>query len=451
MIRQPDILCISSIDWDFIWQGHQEIMSTLATQGHRVLFLENTGVRSPQRPRYPARASTHPQLVEGHQGVPRGETKPVRLFADRAAACRIRGWRAGSTARCCSDRCGAGCARSASSVRSSGRFCRRRSRSISSAISIPSSRCTTASTTSPRARSARGGSSRARRRCFATADLVFVTSEKLRQRAAMHSDHVHLFPFGVKFDAFDRIREDAAAPPADVAQLRRPVVGYVGGLHQWVDQDLVAAVAARLPEFSIALVGPEQSDLSTLRSAPNIVLLGLKPHSELPRYVKAFDVGLVPYRLYGLHRQCLPDQAERVPGDGHPGGRDRPAGDPPIQRRARRRGDDRRRRRRVCSSHQAIHRAFERRHDCPAHRGCGVEQLAKPHREDEGADRRGPRPPPGGQCRLGADAAAPVSADPKPGRERDARHCGRVPAVVPYESPVVGRRAAQRLSPAAAS
>src|SRR5262249_7696711 len=40
-----DILCISSIDWDFIWQGHQEIMSTLAAQGHRVLFLENTGVR----------------------------------------------------------------------------------------------------------------------------------------------------------------------------------------------------------------------------------------------------------------------------------------------------------------------------------------------------------------------------------------------------------------------
>ena len=43
-----DILCISSIDWDFIWQGHQEIMSTLAAQGHRVLFLENTGVRAPQ-------------------------------------------------------------------------------------------------------------------------------------------------------------------------------------------------------------------------------------------------------------------------------------------------------------------------------------------------------------------------------------------------------------------
>ena len=45
MNRKPDVLCISTINWDFIWQGHQEIMSRLAADGHRVLFIENTGVR----------------------------------------------------------------------------------------------------------------------------------------------------------------------------------------------------------------------------------------------------------------------------------------------------------------------------------------------------------------------------------------------------------------------
>ena len=48
IIYRADVLCISSIDWDFIWQGHQEIMSTLAADGHRVLFVENTGVRAPK-------------------------------------------------------------------------------------------------------------------------------------------------------------------------------------------------------------------------------------------------------------------------------------------------------------------------------------------------------------------------------------------------------------------
>ncbi|NQT00255.1 MAG: hypothetical protein HQ595_04140, partial [Candidatus Omnitrophica bacterium] len=47
MIKNQNIICISSIDWDFIWQGHQEIMSAFAKGGNRVLFIENTGVRAP--------------------------------------------------------------------------------------------------------------------------------------------------------------------------------------------------------------------------------------------------------------------------------------------------------------------------------------------------------------------------------------------------------------------
>ncbi|MDD5097230.1 MAG: hypothetical protein PHU59_01920, partial [Candidatus Omnitrophica bacterium] len=47
MFKNEDIICISSIDWDFIWQQHQEIMSAFAKAGNRVLFIENTGVRSP--------------------------------------------------------------------------------------------------------------------------------------------------------------------------------------------------------------------------------------------------------------------------------------------------------------------------------------------------------------------------------------------------------------------
>ena len=35
-------------------------------------------------------------------------------------------------------------------------------------------------------------------------DLVFVTSEALRQRALRHTDRVHLFPFAVSFAKFER-------------------------------------------------------------------------------------------------------------------------------------------------------------------------------------------------------------------------------------------------------
>ena len=47
MLKNENIICISSIDWDFNWQGHQETMTTFAKNGNRVLFIENTGVRAP--------------------------------------------------------------------------------------------------------------------------------------------------------------------------------------------------------------------------------------------------------------------------------------------------------------------------------------------------------------------------------------------------------------------
>src|SRR5204863_2894944 len=109
--------------------------------------------------------------------------------------------------------------------------------------------------------------------------------------------HVHLFPFGVKYESFEAVRESPRRTPAEMTGLARPIVGYVGGLHQWIDQDLVAAAAARLPKATFAFVGPPQCDLSRLEAAPNVTLLGAKPHAELPHYVREFDVGIVPYRL----------------------------------------------------------------------------------------------------------------------------------------------------------
>src|SRR5258705_12061107 len=47
MITGRDIIYISSIEWDFLWQAHQEIARRLAAAGNPVLYIENTGVRAP--------------------------------------------------------------------------------------------------------------------------------------------------------------------------------------------------------------------------------------------------------------------------------------------------------------------------------------------------------------------------------------------------------------------
>jgi len=296
MTPQRDIVCISSIDWDFIWQGHQEIMSTLATQGHRVLFVENTGVRAPRARDLPRVRQRIRNWWRGTKGfreerprlfvyspllLPLPYSRIARFVNRQLLARALRRW-----------------------MRATGFYRPIVWTFLPTPIALDLIQDLDPELTiyyciddlaasSPGAR--RIASSE--ERLFAQADLVFVTSEKLRQRAAQVSRQVHLFPFGVNFERFDRVRQAPDPAPADLQRLTRPVVGYLGGLHQWVDQELVAAVASRMPDVNFALVGPAQVDVSALEGRTNVTLLGQRAHEVVPAYVKGFDVGLVPYRV----------------------------------------------------------------------------------------------------------------------------------------------------------
>jgi hypothetical protein len=82
---------------------------------------------------------------------------------------------------------------------------------------------------------------------FKTADLVLVTTETLGERALRYRSRVHLFPFGVNYREFEQERLSPTPPPADVRDLPRPRVGYLGGINQKLDQALLIgeALAAR--------------------------------------------------------------------------------------------------------------------------------------------------------------------------------------------------------------
>jgi uncharacterized SAM-binding protein YcdF (DUF218 family)/glycosyltransferase involved in cell wall biosynthesis len=294
--RNVDILCISTIDWDFIWQGHQEIMSTFAAQGHRVLFIENTGVRPPSLrdlARVRRRLSNWWRSTKGFRQVsdnlflysPLIVPLPYSQLArwvNRSLLLRsLRRWMAAT-----------GFNRPITWTFLPTPLARDLVARLDSQLTIYYCIDDLASSSPEASRIAAS-----EEQFFRDADLVFVTSEQLRQRASRFSDRVHLFPFGVSLEGFERVRASNDPPPADIAAIPKPIVGYVGGLHQWVDRDLLSEVARRMPEASIVLVGPEQADMSALRKLPNVHLLGLKQHADVPHYVKAFDVGLVPYRL----------------------------------------------------------------------------------------------------------------------------------------------------------
>ena len=124
-------------------------------------------------------------------------------------------------------------------------------------------------------------------------DLVFANSGRLRVQASRHNPCAHLFRAGVSLEVFEADLD--LAKPTELNGLAGPIVGYVGALHEWVDVELVRKVATDMPDFQFVLVGPIVRDVEALRGLRNVRLVGQKPHAEIPRYVRSFDVCIIPY------------------------------------------------------------------------------------------------------------------------------------------------------------
>lgn len=290
-----DVVCFSSIDWQFIWQGHQEIMSTLAASGNRVLFVDNTGVRAASIRDIPRLRQRIRNWWRGTKGFRQDRDNlyvysPLLLpFPYSAVARRINRALLSRALRRWMRAAGFG--RPIVWTFLPTPLIREIMPRLDPAVSVYY--CIDDFASSSRAARRITGPEE---RMFHDVDLVFVTSEKLRQRASRFSDAVHLFPFGVSFAKFEQAREASGQIPAELAALKAPVVGYVGGVHRWIDFEMLAEVARRMPDTAFVLVGPLQADVAAIADVANVHLLGKRPHEDVPLYIKGFDVGIVPYR-----------------------------------------------------------------------------------------------------------------------------------------------------------
>lgn len=90
---------------------------------------------------------------------------------------------------------------------------------------------------------------------------------------------------------------DDLTEPQDVKELPRPRIGYVGALESLrLDLDIIEHIATSHPEWSVIMVGPEDSVFkkSRLHGIKNIHFLGAKDPGVLPEYIESFDVCLNP-------------------------------------------------------------------------------------------------------------------------------------------------------------
>lgn len=141
------------------------------------------------------------------------------------------------------------------------------------------------------------------------ADVVFAVSKSLHRRAQAVNPNAYRAPNATDVTVVGKAAEPGPVAP-EIADLPRPIVGYVGQIGDKIDYGLVGQVADARPAWSFVFVGNiwdnHRHQVAALDERPNVHFLGRRDFGELPAYFRGFDVCVVPHLVTPLTRSMDP-------------------------------------------------------------------------------------------------------------------------------------------------
>jgi len=154
---------------------------------------------------------------------------------------------------------------------------------------------------------------------LARADLVFTSGHSLYEAKRAHHHNVHELPSSVDVEHFATARSGLLPEPRDQAHIRRPRIGYFGLIDERIDRALLASMAAARPDLHFIMVGPVVTiDPGSLPRSPNIHYLGAREYAELPAYIAGWDVAMIPFARNPATRFVNPTKTPEYLAAGRP-------------------------------------------------------------------------------------------------------------------------------------
>jgi len=153
------------------------------------------------------------------------------------------------------------------------------------------------------------------RRMLRRADLVFAASPALAEWLGAERPDVELFANAADVELFGRAVTEELPEPCELRGLPAPRAVYVGNLAAYrIDFELLLAVARFRPPLQLLLIGAEGlGDVGGARDSgrelcalPNVTALGPRPQRDLPAYLRHCQVALIPFLDNTHTRASLP-------------------------------------------------------------------------------------------------------------------------------------------------
>lgn len=142
------------------------------------------------------------------------------------------------------------------------------------------------------------------------ANLTVCTAKALYHDACLYTKKAFFSPNACDYNFFKSNR-NCECNEAIAKQIKRYncVLGYYGCLASWLDYELLLQVARRKPNWCFLLIGQcfDDSDRCLRESRlENILLWPAQPYKDLPHFIAAFGIQIIPFKVNQITRGTSP-------------------------------------------------------------------------------------------------------------------------------------------------
>ncbi|MDZ8140438.1 MAG: UDP-galactopyranose mutase [Nostoc sp. DedQUE04] len=152
---------------------------------------------------------------------------------------------------------------------------------------------------------------------FKRADLVFTGGQSLYESKVNQHPNVYAFPSSVDVPHFGQARN--LQEPEDQAHIPHPRLGFFGVIDERMDIELLAGIAEARPDWHLVIIGPVvKIDPATLPQHENIHYLGGRDYKQLPAYLAGWDLAMLPFARNESTRFISPTKTPEYLAAGRP-------------------------------------------------------------------------------------------------------------------------------------
>ncbi len=138
-----------------------------------------------------------------------------------------------------------------------------------------------------------------------SADIIFADNHYLYNKCRDINPKTYIIGPGVDFNLF--AVDNTLKNKKFLSEIKKPIICFFGGIDEIrINLELIRYIAENKPGWSIVLFGPViKTNIDRLK-LPNIFLKGTVKHEELAGYLRETDVLILPYKIIPFSRSIFP-------------------------------------------------------------------------------------------------------------------------------------------------